>query len=546
MKGDDKVEQELLSRRTTILACSTRKYKPFSHTYVSEEDRKAELALYDRYFEDMRSFAEPDSFVGAPPDVPYQSDSLVVLQDFEPVSEFSLPDNESIISMEYCCLPVEKISQTTYYAASSRSGMAPQMNKKKAFVVVGTHIKDKHGEDSPGEGRLLLFGLGYKSFQTEEERLADELRKKEEEEKKEQARLERERQGLEPEYIPQTFQMPSDFGPQCTPKLNLLWSGPGSASIVKAFGDYVISTVDNTLFVYRYVPADQELEQIAFFKANIYIKSVSVERNYIMISDFLHGVQFLVWSRDEYTLTLLGKDYNQYVGLSTSFLRDHGALGMVICDDEANLQLLHYAPLRAESKEGNRLLLLADFHLGSEASTLLQQSAIDTSSWAAGQTVTSGSTTLPPSTGDTAAMDGVKAAFKERIRQRQAALQIAPFAARSPKKGKKDHVFIGTLDGGLGILSAVEEKTYRRLALLQQIMITSVRSVCALNPREFRLFKTNRFRGEKKRGILDGTLLYQYISLDGAMQDEIAAAMGVTADLLLNNLREIDLSAASF
>ena len=143
-------------------------------------------------------------------------------------------------------------------------------------------------------------------------------------------------------------------------------------------------------------------------------------------------------------------------------------------------------------------------------------------------------------------MDGVKAAFKERIRQRQAALQIAPFAARSPKKGKKDHVFIGTLDGGLGILSAVEEKTYRRLALLQQIMITSVRSVCSLNPREFRLFKTNRFRGEKKRGILDGTLLYQYISLDGAMQDEIAAAMGVTADLLLNNLREIDLSAASF
>ena len=30
------------------------------------------------------------------------------------------------------------------------------------------------------------------------------------------------------------------------------------------------------------------------------------------------------------------------------------------------------------------------------------------------------------------------------------------------------------------------------------------------------------------------------------MQDEIAAAMGVTADLLLDNLREIDLSAAVF
>ena len=77
-------------------------------------------------------------------------------------------------------------------------------------------------------------------------------------------------------------------------------------------------------------------------------------------------------------------------------------------------------------------------------------------------------------------------------------------------------------------------------------MITTVRSPCALNPREFRLLKTAHFRAEKKRGVLDGTLLYQYVCMDGPMQDEIAAAMGVTADLLLDNLREIDLSAAVF
>ena len=142
--------------------------------------------------------------------------------------------------------------------------------------------------------------------------------------------------------------------------------------------------------------------------------------------------------------------------------------------------------------------------------------------------------------------EGVRAAFKERIRQRQAALQIAPFAARMNKRGKKDNVVVGTLEGAVGVLSALEEKTYRRLALLQQIMITSVRSTCALNPREFRLMKTAHFRGEKKRGVLDGSLLYHYVCLDGTMQDEIAAAMGVTADLLLDNLREIDQSAAVF
>jgi cleavage and polyadenylation specificity factor subunit 1 len=142
--------------------------------------------------------------------------------------------------------------------------------------------------------------------------------------------------------------------------------------------------------------------------------------------------------------------------------------------------------------------------------------------------------------------EGARAAFKERIRQRQAALQIAPFAARMSKRGKKDNVLVGTLEGGVGLLSALEEKAYRRLALLQQVMLTSVRSVCALNPREFRLLKTAHFRAEKKRGVLDGALLYLYVCMDGVMQDEIAAAMGVTADLLLGNLREIDQSAAVF
>ena len=337
---------------------------------------------------------------------------------------------------------------------------------------------------------------------------------------------------------------PSNFTAKSTPKLKLHWAGPGPASIVQQFGDYVISAVDNTLFVYRLMPQETELEQICFFEAKIYIKNVSVERNYVLISDFMHSVQLLVWSRDEYTLTMLGKDYNPCVGLSTSFLRDHSSMGLLVGDDEGNLQMLMYAPLRAESKDGTRLLLQADFHLGCEASVLLQHPALYTAPASASGTGQIQQSELVSSSANL--VEGARAAFKERIRQRQAALQIAPFAARMNKKGKKDNILVGTLEGAVGVLSAVEERTYRRLALMQQIMITSVRSVCALNPREFRLMKTAHFRGEKKRGVLDGTLLYQYVCMDGTMQDEIAAAMGVTADLLLDNLREIDLSAAVF
>ena len=36
---------------------------------------------------------------------------------------------------------------------------------KRVFLAVCTCVEDKHGEDTQGEGRLLLFGLDYALFQ---------------------------------------------------------------------------------------------------------------------------------------------------------------------------------------------------------------------------------------------------------------------------------------------------------------------------------------------------------------------------------------------
>ena len=64
---------------------------------------------------------------------------------------------------------------------------------------------------------------------------------------------------------------------------------------------------------------------------------------------------------------------------------------------------------------------------------------------------------------------------------------------------------------------------------------------CGLNPREFRILKTKRFQLEKKKGVLDGNLLWLFITLERSLQDELTAAMGTTVDIVLDNLLEIDL-----
>ena len=76
-------------------------------------------------------------------------------------------------------------------------------------------------------------------------------------------------------------------------------------------------------------------------------------KNFIVIADVCNSIQFLVWREDDLTLTLVSKDMDSQTVLSTAFLSDGGSLGIVVGDDEANIQLMKFDP---------RSVLL-DFHL---------------------------------------------------------------------------------------------------------------------------------------------------------------------------------------
>lgn len=101
-------------------------------------------------------------------------------------------------------------------------------------------------------------------------------------------------------------------------------------------------------------------------------------------------------------------------------------------------------------------------------------------------------------------------------------------------------VLVGTMDGGVGLLVPVEEKIYRRLLLLQQIMAMIVPAPLHLNHRDYRVFKSRNFRMFKKKGLLDGCLLWRYNSLNPQLQEELASIVGVTSYAIKENLHDID------
>jgi cleavage and polyadenylation specificity factor subunit 1 len=255
-----------------------------------------------------------------------------------------------------------------------------------------------------------------------------------------------------------------------------------------------------------------------------------------MLSDVGHSIQLLVWRDEDSLLTLLSRDFDNVVCMSTSFINDGTSMGLLLGDNEGNVEMLQFNPRKAESRQGSRLLTLADFHVGSDVSVQIPHPSLS----------------VPPGIPNGLLIESgfagnIRTLNDSRVRRNLLPINTVPFGTKVDKcNNASSCVTFGTLDGGLGLFIPIDERIYRRLALLQQIMGMGIESCCGLNPREHRIIKTVRYKAEKKRGILDGDLLWRFATLDIYLQNELAAAMGTTSDMIMENLQEIDILASFF
>ena len=76
----------------------------------------------------------------------------------------------------------------------------------------------------------------------------------------------------------------------------------------------------------------------------MYVTSVTILKHYILLGDMHHSVQLLYWREADHALLPISKDYDPTVPLCTEFLYDGAKLGMMMTDDEGNLQLFQENP----------------------------------------------------------------------------------------------------------------------------------------------------------------------------------------------------------
>uniref|UniRef100_A0A2I2YVM0 RSE1/DDB1/CPSF1 C-terminal domain-containing protein n=1 Tax=Gorilla gorilla gorilla TaxID=9595 RepID=A0A2I2YVM0_GORGO len=175
------------------------------------------------------------------------------------------------------------------------------------------------------------------------------------------------------------------------------------------------------------------------------------------------------------TLSLLSWDAKTLEVYSVDFMVDNTQLGFLVSDHDRSLMVYMYLPEAKESFGGMCLLRWADFHVGAQMNPLRG-------------------------------------------------------SAKSQWWENKHIAWFATLDGGIGLLLPMQEKTYWRLLMLLNVLPHHT----ALNLRTFRMLHVDL----RTLQNLDGELLNRYLKL--------AKKISTMSDIILDDLLETDGVTAHF
>ncbi|KAJ5677429.1 Cleavage/polyadenylation specificity factor A subunit C-terminal [Penicillium maclennaniae] len=236
----------------------------------------------------------------------------------------------------------------------------------------------------------------------------------------------------------------------------------------------------------RGLKEDGSLLPVAFMDMLCYVNVAKELKGTGMciLGDAVKGIWFAGYSEEPYKMTLFGKDPDYLEVAAADFLPDGNKLYMLVADSDCNLHVLQYDPEDPKSSNGDRLLNRSKFYTGNFASTV----------------------TLLPRTPVTS----------ELVESNDDEMDV-------DKDLSRHHVLITSQNGSLALVTSVTEESYRRLSALQSQLTNTIEHPCGLNPRAFRAVESD---GAGGRGMIDGNLLRQWLSLGKQRQAEIAGRIG--------------------
>lgn len=255
----------------------------------------------------------------------------------------------------------------------------------------------------------------------------------------------------------------------------------GPASAIESVGGYLAVSIGTKVNTYFYNWEENEIVQASFFDSQYFSTSMKSIKDYILYGDMYDSLNLLRWNENGHQLSLLGKDVHRLLTYEVEFMYSGKELGMVVSDEEMNLQIFNYTPEEAETHGGRWLSPISDIHIGSHINTMM------------------------------------------RLPCRKEGLDKFTIDTDS------ELIIFATLEGEIGSLVPLDSSQFKSLFMLQSQLFTQIPHACGLHPKAFRLFQPNAYNPFHihKKNILDGELLRQYMHLDQKLQVLIAKQIGL-------------------
>uniref|UniRef100_A0A8C2IBV1 Cleavage and polyadenylation specificity factor subunit 1 n=1 Tax=Cyprinus carpio TaxID=7962 RepID=A0A8C2IBV1_CYPCA len=251
---------------------------------------------------------------------------------------------------------------------------------------------------------------------------------------------------------------------------------------------YLVSAIGQKIFLWSL--KDNDLTGMAFIDTQLYIHQMHSIKNFILAADVMKSISLLRYQEESKTLSLVSRDAKPLEVYSIEFMVDNNQLGFLVSDRDKNLSVYMYLP-EGESFFDSfcmRLLRRADFNVGAHVNAFWRMPCRGT---------------------------------------------LDPASKKALTWDNKHITWFATLDGGVGLLLPMQEKTYRRLLMLQNALTTMLPHHAGLNPKAFRMLHCDRRTLQNAvRNILDGELLNKYLYLSTMERSELAKKIGTTADIV--------------
>ncbi|XP_041783632.1 cleavage and polyadenylation specificity factor subunit 1 [Anopheles merus] len=268
----------------------------------------------------------------------------------------------------------------------------------------------------------------------------------------------------------------------------------GPVSAISHVCGFLVGAVGQKVYLWQM--KDDDLVGVAFIDTNIFVHQMVSIKSLILVADVYKSVSLLRFQEEYRTLSVVSRDYHPLNVYQVEYVVDNANLGFLVSDDQCNLITYMYQPESRESFGGQRLLRKSDYHLGQQVNCMFR----------------------------------VQCDFHE-----------TDVMKRTLNYDNKHTTFFATLDGGIGFVLPLPEKTYRRLFMLQNVLLTHSPHTCGLNPKAYRTIKqTRKLPINPSRCVVDGDLVWSFLELPANEKHEVAKKIGTRIEEICADLMEIE------